>query len=194
MRPMPGSARMYPETDIKPIINFDPSEIDIPKTLDEQAEDMVKKYAISLDMAKFMLDSDYSSSFFDFSKKYINLKPAFIAQTMIGIDKDVKAQFGRDIVPSVSDFEIVFNALDRKIIAKESLVQIFSRLGEKMTSELVKEYTLMNDSELEIKLKEIVATNPDAKLNVLMGIAMKELRGKASGEKISERLKVLLGA
>lgn len=192
LRPMPGSARMYPETDVKPIINYSSMEIDVPKTLDEQADDFVNKYGLSLDLAKSILNSDFSAMFIDFCKKYTNIKPAYIAQTLTGIVKDTKKMFEKDINPVQQDFEIIFNSLDRGQISKDSVSIIFSMLGEKSTLELVSQNKLMNDSELDELIKKIVKENPDIKVNALMGIAMKDLRGKADGKKIIDALQRLV--
>ena len=122
----------------------------------------------------------------------VNIKPGFIAETLTGISKDIRKQFEKEINPTQQDFEIIFNALDRNQIAKDSVALIFSKLGEKSTLELVNANKLMDDSELEEFLKKLVSSKKDLQVNALMGIAMKDLRGKADGKKIIEILKRLV--
>lgn len=192
LRPMPGSARMYPETDIKLITNYYSTEIDIPKTLHEQAKDLEKKYGLSKDLSLSIIDSEFFDLFLDMVKRYHNIKPAYIAENLIGIKKDIKKNYNKEVDVAQTDFEIVFNALDRGQISKDSVIEIFSRIDEKLTSEIVKEYKLMDESEIKIILEKIVADNKDQKINVLMGLAMKELRGKADGKKIMQILNELI--
>jgi len=192
LRPMPGSARMYPETDIKPIINYDSSEIEVYKTLSEYAEELSRKNGLSMDLANSIVDSEFFDLFLDMVKKYHNLKPAYLAENLIGAKKDVKKNYSLDVDISSKDFEIVFNALDRGQIAKDSVIEIFSRINEGLVSEIIKDYKLITDSELKKVLSDIVSSNKEMKINVLMGIAMKELRGKADGQKIMTFLKELV--
>ena len=50
MRPMPGAARMYPETDIPIItINYD---VEIPRTIEEQQEELVSKFMMIMNIFK----------------------------------------------------------------------------------------------------------------------------------------------
>jgi len=53
------------------------------------------------------------------------------------------------------------------------------------------QYTMMFDQDIETELKQIVDKNKGAPFGALMGQAMAKLKGKASGQKISEILKKL---
>jgi len=50
----------------------------------------------------------------------------------------------------------------------------------------------MSDTDVEKILKKIAIENKGAPLGTVMGIAMKELRGKADGKKINDILKKVL--
>ncbi|MBI2665753.1 hypothetical protein HYX12_03980, partial [Candidatus Woesearchaeota archaeon] len=53
-------------------------------------------------------------------------------------------------------------------------------------------YAKMGTEKIHALLKEIVSKNKNAPFSALMGLAMKELKNKASGEFIAEQLKKLL--
>ena len=53
-------------------------------------------------------------------------------------------------------------------------------------------YETLGTEDIHHKLQEIINKNPNAPFPALMGTAMKELAGKASGKFISEELKRLL--
>jgi Glu-tRNA(Gln) amidotransferase subunit E-like FAD-binding protein len=46
----------------------------------------------------------------------------------------------------------------------------------------------VDDSELERVVDEVIAADPNAPVNALMGAAMAKLRGKADGKKVMELL------
>jgi glutamyl-tRNA(Gln) amidotransferase subunit E len=93
-----------------------------------------------------------------------------------------------------------FELLENEKIAKESIEIIFeSIMAGKSNSveEAMKKASLetVNDVDLEEIIKEIVEKNEqlvknqrERSIGPLMGIAMKELRGKASGEIINQLL------
>ena len=93
-----------------------------------------------------------------------------------------------------------FQLLEAGKIAKESIEMIFENImdGKSQTiEEAMKNASIVavNESDLEKIIEEIVERNQDIVKNQkeravgpLMGIAMKELRGKASGEMVNKLL------
>ena len=63
LRPKPGSSRMYPETDIPPILTskqeFEFAQKNIPKSWDETISELQKKYGLNFQLAEQIFDSDY---------------------------------------------------------------------------------------------------------------------------------------
>jgi len=98
------------------------------------------------------------------------------------------------------DIVKTFELLDIGKIAKESIEIIFENImagKAKTTEEAMKNTSIeaVNESDLEKIIAEIVETNQEIVKNQkeravgpLMGIAMKKLRGKASGEMINNLL------
>ena len=189
---MPGAARMYPETDIPLIKIEDPRLGDIP--IPESIPDRIRKYKspafkLGKDLAETMAMSAKTALFEELVKKTPGLKPAYIAEIIVGTVKTLKRDFDVDANPSDEDYKALFNALQAREITKESVLEILKEC--KPVEEVISKYKVMSEEGVDEVLKKIVKENPDKKLNVLMGIAMKELRGKASGQLISQRLKAL---
>ncbi|MBW2994542.1 hypothetical protein KY315_03930, partial [Candidatus Woesearchaeota archaeon] len=105
-------------------------------------------------------------------------------------DKIVKRQFKIDINPSEEDYELLFDELSADKIAKENVLDILKE--NKPVSEVIEKYHMMSDADLEKELKKIVAANKGLQFNALIGEAMKKLRGKAAGKKISEMLRKMV--
>ena len=67
LRPRPGAARMYPETDIPPILiskdEITNAEKNIPKSWDESIKDLQTKYELNPQLAEQLFDSRYIELF-----------------------------------------------------------------------------------------------------------------------------------
>ena len=67
LRPRPGAARMYPETDIPPVIiskkELTDAEENIPKLWDDSIKEIEIKYKINLQLAEQIFDSKYNELF-----------------------------------------------------------------------------------------------------------------------------------
>jgi len=189
LRPMPGAARMYPETDHKTITISQAflKSIPVPELIEEKIK-RYKKWGISHDLAELAGRSEKAPIFEGYVKKYPGIKPAYLAETFLGAVRTIKTQFNKDVSPSVEDFEALFEALNADKISKESVLKI---LQEKSPATAISKYKVLSDKELEKALKKIISENKDLPFNALIGKAMSKLRGKASGQKISELLKKL---
>jgi glutamyl-tRNA(Gln) amidotransferase subunit E len=190
LRPMPGAARMYPETDVPAItITKEYLEgVEIPERIEDKAKRYVSK-GIGQDLADLVARSDKAQFFEHLLEKYPSLKPAYIAETIMGAVKTVKRQFGVDVNPAEHDFEALFDAISKEEVPKENVLEILKQ--NKPVESIIDDYKMMSDDELEQEIQHIVGRNKDMPFNALIGKVMGELRGKASGKKISEILKKL---
>ncbi len=190
LRPLPGAARMYPETDVIPIkISSELIEFDGVELIEDRINKLVKSYKLDKDIAKSLVKSKQDSLFVECADKFKKLKPAFIADTLLSAVKQVKNEFVIDISPSNDDFKELFDNLEKGAIAKESVLDILSE--NKPVRDVLHKFKLMSDETLESELKRIVKEHRDLAFNTLIGRAMEKLRGKAEGRKIVEMLKKL---
>ncbi len=203
LRPKPGASRMYPETDIPPIIvskdeiNF--AEKNIPKSWDESLCDLQKKYELNSQLAEQIFDSEYLELF---EKIYTNKNssPNFVASVLCSTITNLERQ-GLD--PNLLKHDEIiktFEFLNLGKISKESVEMIFEQIMSgktKSVDETLQKSSIgtLNDEELVKIVDEIIQKNPELiknqgshSIGILMGIAMKSLRGKASGEKINQLL------
>ena len=203
LRPRPGASRMYPETDIPPISvtisEIERSKKNIPKSWDESLLDLQKKYDLNLQLSEQIFDSHYIELFEKIANE-IKINPTFIASilcsTITKLERDglnPKLLKNEDIVKS-------FQLLQEGKIAKESIEIIFENImsGKSHTvEEALKNASLesLDSEKLESIIKRIIENNQELiknqkerSLGPLMGIVMKELRGKASGEMVNNLL------
>jgi glutamyl-tRNA(Gln) amidotransferase subunit E len=190
MRPMPGAARMYPETDIPPI-KPDVSEVKIPELLTAKKERFKEKHKLAEDLARDLSKSGKHGIFEDFVDRFRNIKPAFIAETMISLPKNLKRRYNADIGKIThADLERIFSLLDAGKLTKDCVEDILLAIckGEKVD---YSKYTTLTEKELESEIKKIIASSKELEFKVLVGKVMGTLKGRAEGKKIIEMLKKL---
>ncbi len=191
-RQMPGAARMYPETDIPPITITKKmvSAIKLPELISDKVL-RYEKMGLGKDLAVLTAKSPKAQLFEKLVVKHKKIKPAYIAEIVMTANKIINRQFKISINPTEEDFELLFDELSTDKISKENVLDILKE--NKPVSEVVEKYHLMSDADLEKELKKIVAANKGLQFNALIGEAMKKLRGKAAGKKISEMLRKMVG-
>jgi len=191
LRPMPGAARMYPETDI-PLIKIDKkkiAEMKIPESFEEKEKKLLK-IGLSEDLAKQAVHSIKLKEIETLLGKFKNANPNTVVSTVLSVEYEVKRKTEKEIQFTEQQFESVFELLDKGKVAKESLLDIFIGLskGEKL-ADLAKKFAKLSEKELKeeiVKLKEQFKDMPPEKIQ---GIIIGKLRGKADAKKIIELLK-----
>jgi glutamyl-tRNA(Gln) amidotransferase subunit E len=144
LRPRPGVARMYPETDILPIAITDSMLVSladkVPRQWDEIVDSLAKKYNLNRKLASQIFDSDYINVFEEIASK-TKIKPTFI---VVKLTEDLISLQRQGLDASVLTDDVIkdiFTRLDRGSITKESVVLIFERLmkNEPTTVKIVNE-------------------------------------------------------
>lgn len=190
LRPLPGSARMYPETDV-PLIIPDPKNIILPELLEEKIARYQKNLSLGKDLAVYIAKSPFRGLFEEISSKYPRIKPAFIAETLSSTLLEIKRKY--QLNPEVlteNHFRELFSALDQDKIHKDIVLDVLIDMIKGNFS--LEKYASVSTEDLHQKLKKIVENNKDAPFPALMGLAMRKLAGQASGKIISEELRKIL--
>lgn len=188
LRPIPGASRMYPETDVVPITP-EISAIKIPELISEKAE-RVKEYGLGKELADMLAKSGKTDVFERFVAQFKNLNPAFIAENYLTAEKVLKRKYGIETGLPDDVFGQVFDAINSGKIAKETFLDVLVNYSKSKKVELEK-FKKLSDSELEKEVRRIVRENKRHPLNVVIGRAIAQLRGKAEVGKIIELVKKL---
>ncbi|HIH39244.1 TPA: hypothetical protein HA219_00765, partial [Candidatus Woesearchaeota archaeon] len=184
LRPMPGSDRMYPETDV-PTIRFDASKLELPELISDKAE-KIEDLGLGKDLAEALAKSGKADLLQEFVQRFKNVKPAFIAETMLSTPKIMRRKYNIEINPTEQDFKVLFEALNEGKISKDNIEDIFKE--QMPVKDIIVKYHAMSDKDLESQIKKIVSENKDLQFNALIGKVMSVLRGKADPKKIVEML------
>lgn len=194
-RPLPGAARMYPETDIPPIQISEQrvEEIDqnLPDTLDEREE----KYSgeIGEELASQIVHSEKLLTFENLKKQF---DPKLVANTLTNIRSQLESDGVNVDKLGEDDYRALFEALKNGEITKGDIEKVLqkmtedspekaiqevvdSKTGEKEIQEVVEE--VLKDKEQMIEEQEMRAQG------ALMGLVMEKV--EADGGTVSSILK-----
>jgi glutamyl-tRNA(Gln) amidotransferase subunit E len=131
LRPRPGGARMYPETDILPIAISEPTLASladkVPKHWDEILNSLTKKYNLNMKLASQIFDSDYFAVFEEIASE-TKIEPTFIAAKLTEDLTSLQRQGLDASLLTDQMIKDIFTRLDRGSITKESIVLIFEKL------------------------------------------------------------------
>ena len=206
LRPRPGASRMYPETDI-PSISVMPEEVKLArdtanatKSWDESITEIQKNHGLNSQLSEQIFDSEYMEMFEKICENKKN-SPNFVASILCSSITNLERK-GLDAMLLKPEHIIEsFELLASGKIPKESLEIIFESImsGKSENVSIAMQSTdvsSMDETELNRILDKIIQNNMDLvkergehAVVTLMGIVMKEVRGKASGKMVNDLLR-----
>lgn len=192
LRPMPGAARMYPETDLpllkisRKIINE--SKKSLPK-LRHEIEEELRKKGLNHEMIKILFKKNKIGEFKELLKILNN--PMLIAKILLIYPKEISS---REKIPiekterilDLDVFEFLIKNLEKKRIHESHIKHILERIlkGEKPEEAII--FEKEQESMIEEKIVKILKEKPGLSLNAYMGLVMKEFKGRVSGKEVME--------
>ncbi|MAE13780.1 Glu-tRNA(Gln) amidotransferase GatDE subunit E [Candidatus Woesearchaeota archaeon] len=182
-RPMPGAARMYPETDVEVIT---PRLIDVKKLdLLEDRVDRLVKLGISKDLAKKVVSKGFDVE--GYVKKYPTVKPLTIAETLFSVPKEVRKKTGKEIViAEVAD--LLFSAVQKGKMPVGAISDALVEYAKSGKLDLSR-FSMADMKEVEEEIKRILKKEGDAPIGAIMGKIMAIYRGKVDGQEVMKRIK-----
>jgi len=203
MRPLPGAARMYPETDVLPVIVDEDrlNTITIPELLTVKAERFAQEYAIDLNYATRLVLSEKLPLFERAVAE--GIKPKLAVFTILSTCTELRREGVEVGKISDEDYLATWHAVDTGRAAKEAIPDLFRGLasGDTLDEVLQKLAPAVSRQDLESIIHTIITDRSDfvlqkgqAALGPLMGVVMSEVRGSVDGKVVSEILKKEISA
>lgn len=204
MRPMPGAARMYPETDVHPVRITNDYIKKIKSNLPEKPEIKHKRfmdqYQINDEQAKQILSSGYENDFEILVKQFPGHKSTVI-RTFLNTFSELETE--RNDIQAINNEMLVkvFSALYDGRYSKEAIPDILRCMIKNPDYTLEKAIescglVAADTKKIEEIARKVVSERIDFvkqrgldSIGPLMGIVMKELRGKVDGKTINEILR-----
>ena len=198
LRPLPGAARMYPETDVPPV-DLDPTTVDTPELLTEK----VKRYESEMGLDPALAEQVAYGRRMNLFERAVEMgvDPTQAAGTL----ESTVTELRRDDVPveNLTDghFEGLFELLVADELAKEGIPELLTAMAENpalSATEAAEQQDLGSAGEDEVReaVVEVVSRHEDqiadegmGAFSALMGECMGALRGKADGDVVSDVLR-----
>jgi glutamyl-tRNA(Gln) amidotransferase subunit E len=202
LRPLPGAARMYPETDVPPV-EPDPTAVDPPELLTEKVERYRAAYGLDAGLAEQVAYGEYMPTFEAAVERGVD--PTTAAGTL----ESTLTELRRDDVPveTLSERHLldVLELVEADELPNEGIGPVISTLAEApdLDAEAAMDEAGVGGVDREAVrdvVVEVVERNADqveaagmGAFSGLMGECMGQLRGKADGEVVSELLREEIG-
>ncbi|HIJ16829.1 MAG TPA: Glu-tRNA(Gln) amidotransferase subunit GatE [Thermoplasmata archaeon] len=201
-RPLPGKDRMYPETDVKPILidarMLEGVKLNLPELPEAKVSRFVKDYGVNKDQAEAILSGAHEDEF-ELLAGSIG-SPQVVARVYMNVFPELE-KAGHDT--SRIDVECVKEMLlsvSKGTFAKEAIPELLSWMLKNDMWDVARASDSLGVVSVEVDdvravcdrvVKEreaFIKQRGEGALGPLMGIVMKELRGKVDGKVISEVL------
>jgi glutamyl-tRNA(Gln) amidotransferase subunit E len=200
MRPLPGAARMYPETDVPPVeiderrLNAIKSQL--PETFEHRKVRYMETYGLNEELAA-KIARNMNFSLFERIMDSYDIPATVVVRALTDMMAEL-IQAGIDVDPLEDQhFMELFKHLSTNGFGKEAVPDLLKFLASKpetSVAQAIKEIGLsVNIKEVEQLIQDIVNAKRDfirekgaRAVGPLMGVVMKELRGKVDGKLINE--------
>jgi glutamyl-tRNA(Gln) amidotransferase subunit E len=203
MRPQPGAARMYPETDIPPLeitedILEEAKKI-VPEKPREKLNKLIRKYGLNEQLARQIIRDIHLDLFERLADKYGDkVSPSYIASIFVNVIRSL----AREGVPvsNLSDEKIedIVRVLAEGKVSKDSVPDLLTYLAhhpDQSVEEAIEKLGIHHVSVEEVekaveeavnKLKGEIAEKGMRVLNKVMGMVMSRFRGRVEGRLVAE--------
>lgn len=203
MRPLPGAARMYPETDVLPVSiskkRLNQIRSALPELFPERKTRYAREYGLSEEFAELMSRSKRALLF----ERIVELgaPPTLVVRTLEG----TTSELSREGVPvqrlTDEHFVCVFKLIKASKMAKEGIPPVLRSLATnpgKTAEEAASELGLKTPGKEDIEsvIDKVVQSRKDfirerelRAVKPLMGAIMKQLRGRVDGGLVNSILK-----
>ena len=207
MRPLPGAARMYPETDVFPIALSGAlwEGIRVPELLTDRAERFVREFGLDGALARQVAFSERLPLF----ERAVaaGVRPTLAARTLLATCRELAR--GGVAIDRVSEDDILalLSAVEAGRAAKEAIPDLLAELArtagesagtprERVDAAIAKMAPAVSQADVESIVRRIVSEREAfarekgmGALGPLMGVVMQELRGSVDGKVVSETLR-----
>lgn len=204
MRPLPTANRMYLETDI-PLFKItdemvEPIKNNLPELPDVKKERIIKEYNLSEDLAN-QLVKRLEADVFEEILSDVDVNPTPVASLLAYDLREIKREGYNINILTTQHFKDLFKLLADGKIAKDSVTKLATAIIESPEEDVTtiaesNNLTLLSEDEVCEIIANIVAKNEKmvkerqmGAMGPLMGMSMKELKGKADGSLVNKIVK-----
>ncbi len=201
MRPLPTANRMYLETDI-PLFQItddmvEPIKNNLPELPDEKEARIIKEYKLSEDLSSQLVRRLLADRFEELMAK-LKVDSTTVASVLVSDLRDLRRE-GVDVSIFTNEkLTETFKLLEDNKISKDALKDLMlavSKKPEEPVEKIAEEenLTLLSEDEVRAIIQDIVSGQKNmvkerqmGAMGPLMGMSMKQLKGKADGSLVNK--------
>ncbi len=191
LRPMPGAARMYPETDL-PVIT-PPQQFPVPRLLSEQQAALSQRHGIPEHLAAQLLREGWD--FDALVRRYPRVGATLITTTLLATPKELRKRYQKtlDLAAHEQELHAILAKVNEGVVPKDAIIELLADVADGKTLSFDR-FALADEATITRVIQRVIAEDPGAPPSALMGAAMKELRGRANGKDVMRLLQEQLRA
>ncbi|NLV27742.1 MAG: Glu-tRNA(Gln) amidotransferase subunit GatE [Methanomicrobiales archaeon] len=198
MRPLPGAARMYPETDVFPVrVTMERLDsLEIPEMIDDTISRYMQDLGLTREVARQMAYSERRTAFEEAIAE--GIRPALAERAF----NSTLRELSREGIPvnRIDDEAIkkILFMIHTGEVAKEALSPILKSLSEGKNPQEACEIAAPKVSEEEVagivdrivtERSQFIKERGNAATGAIMGVVMKEVRGSVDGKVVNQILR-----
>jgi len=204
MRPRPGAARMYPETDVPPI-QISRGYVEslrkcLPELPERKMQRLMQDYGLNEKLSKQVLDSEFSQ-LFEEAVSNGRVSPTMVAVVLTEMLKALRRENAEIGKVSDEQFLELFRLVGLGEVAKEAVSDIIVWLSKHEDADVAGAVDalglgMLSRSKLEKIVNSLIEENRsllvergEKAFGVLMGLVMRRVRGRAKAEFVSKLVK-----
>lgn len=197
LRPMPGSARMYPETDL-PLLRISREMINhakktLPRLISESREELRKK-GLSEEYIQMLFKQGKLELFKELSS--LTNKPNLIAKIILVFPREIasRKKLSLEKIEKIleDNYGSVLNLLAKRKIKETNIKQILENLVDGKSLSEASKFEKVDLHAIEEQIHKIIKGKPGLSEKAYMGLVMKELKGKISGKEAMDVIRKLM--
>lgn len=194
LRPMPGAARMYPETDV-PLLKISRDLINetkknLPKLTSEH-KSYLDKFGLNDELIKLVLKQNKIEEFKILAKTIDNYELIAKALTLFQTEIRKKENMSKKEIEKIFNahtLEAILEQVDKKISGND-VKTIMQKIAQGKSLDKAME---KSDIDLKDEIKKLIKEKPGLSQGAYMGLVMGKFKGQVSGKDVSDILKKLL--
>jgi len=189
-RPLPGAARMYPETDL-PLLKISRSMINNTKKtlprLRKDIEEELKKEGLSQEMIRLLFKQNKLEEFREFLE--VLNKPVIVAKSLLMYQNELVKKFAKVGKPTEeltkrinNSLEPILEAVKKNQISSNQIKEAMENVAKGFDIKEAIKFEREDTNIIEEKIMKIIKEKPGLSEKAYMGLIMKEFKGRIDGK------------
>lgn len=201
LRPLPGKARMYPETDL-PLLRISRERInslkrELPR-LKGEIRDELKGKGLSPELINLLLTEPYYLDQFNILSRVYGKNKELVAKMISLWRHEFANKFKKPVgeILKILHERVLEGILERVKsgeIVERDVRDVMRRIVEGVEFEEALKVEKKSDDEIEVEIRKIIREKPGLRTNAYMGLVMQKFKGKIDAKRAMEIIRRILG-